>query len=62
MHPEFAEIIDETIRLRNQYFPNVKVSVLSNSTLLHKEKVFEALKKVDKKLPPEERIKQALKT
>ena len=50
MHPEFAEIIDETIRLRNQYFPNVKVSVLSNSTLLHKEKVFEALKKVDKNI------------
>ncbi len=46
-HPHFAEIISDTIRLRNQYCPNAKVSVLSNATLLHREAVFNALLQVD---------------
>ena len=47
MHPQFAEIIDDTIELRNKFFPNAKISVLSNAAQLGKAKVFEALKKVD---------------
>lgn len=47
LHPEFSEIIDETIATKNKYFPNLKISVLSNATMLHKDKIFEALKKVD---------------
>ena len=47
MNPYFAEIIDVTLRLRDEYFPNAKVSVLSNATLLDREKVTEALKKID---------------
>ena len=47
MNPDFAEIIDVTLRLRDEYFPNAKVSVLSNATLLDREKVTEALKKID---------------
>ncbi len=46
-HPHFAEIIDDTIRLRNKYCPEAKVSVLSNSTMLHRKQVCEALMKVD---------------
>ena len=46
-HPHFAGIIDDTIALRDKYFPNAKVSVLSNSTFIHKPEVFEALCKVD---------------
>jgi len=46
-HPDFAGIIDDTIEIRNKYFPSAKVSVLSNATMLHKKDVFEALKKVD---------------
>ena len=46
-HPDFAGIIDDTIEARDRYFPNAKVSVLSNATMLHKADVFEALKKVD---------------
>lgn len=46
-HPHFAEIIDDTIRLRDQYFPKAKVSVLSNSTFIHRHSVHEALMKVD---------------
>lgn len=47
LHPEFAGIIDDTIALRNRYFPNVKISVLSNSTRLGDEAVVAALRKVD---------------
>ena len=46
-HPLFNEIIEDTIRLRNQYCPTAKISVLSNSTFIHRPKVYEALKKVD---------------
>lgn len=46
-HPSFAEIIDDTIELRNQYFPKAEISVLSNSFFLGREKVFDALNKVD---------------
>lgn len=46
-HPHFAEIIDDTIRLRDKYCPDAKVSVLSNSTMLHREQVHEALMRVD---------------
>lgn len=46
-HPDFAGIIDDTIAVRDKYFPYAKVSVLSNATMLHKPDVFEALKKVD---------------
>lgn len=47
MHPEFAGIIDDTINLRNLYFPKTKIAVLSNATMLHKAAVFSALNKVD---------------
>ena len=46
-HPHFAEIIDDTIRLRDKYCPRAKVSVLSNSTMIHKAEVREALMRVD---------------
>ncbi len=47
IHPHFDEIIDDTISLRNKYCPEAKVSVLTNATLITRNKVFEALKKVD---------------
>lgn len=47
MHPHFPEIIEDTIALRNRYFPDAKVSVLSNATRITQPTVFEALKKVD---------------
>jgi len=47
LHPHFAEIIDSTIILRDKYCPGAKVSVLSNSTRIHKSAVHAALMKVD---------------
>lgn len=47
VHPMFAQIVDDTIALRDRYFPQVKISVLSNSTRLDDNRVVDALKKVD---------------
>ena len=46
-HPHFAGIIDDTICLRNQYCPRAKVSVLSNSTMIQRPEVHDALMRVD---------------
>ena len=46
-HPHFADIIRDTIRLRDCYCPKAKVSVLSNSTMIHRPEVHEALLLVD---------------
>ena len=47
MNPDFAAIIDITLELRDRYYPNAKVSVLSNATRIGREDVFQALRKVD---------------
>jgi len=44
LHPDFLGIIEDTIALRNQYCPQAKVSVLSNSTQLGRPDVVLALK------------------
>ena len=46
-HPHFAEIIDDTLQLRNEYCPQAKVSVLSNSTMIHRPSVHDALMRID---------------
>ena len=50
LHPEFAAIVDDTIRLRDRWFPQVKISVLSNSTRLSDPLVCGALRRVDNNL------------
>jgi wyosine [tRNA(Phe)-imidazoG37] synthetase (radical SAM superfamily) len=47
IHPEFEGIIEDTITLKNTYFPSAQVTVLSNASLLHKKSVFRALEQVD---------------
>lgn len=47
LHPDFAGVIDDTLALRDRYFPQVKVSVLCNSTRLHMPEVVDALLRVD---------------
>jgi wyosine [tRNA(Phe)-imidazoG37] synthetase (radical SAM superfamily) len=47
VHPDFAGVIDDTLALRDKYFPAVKVSVLTNSTQLHRADVVSALRRVD---------------
>lgn len=47
LHPEFEKIIDTTLYLRDHYYPEAKISVLSNATRIHDESVFRALNRVD---------------
>jgi wyosine [tRNA(Phe)-imidazoG37] synthetase (radical SAM superfamily) len=47
MHPDFPEIINDTIQLRDKYFPESKIAVLSNATGLGKQTVRSALMRVD---------------
>lgn len=47
IHPDFPEIVDIVICLRDRFYPEAKVSVLSNATMLSRDAVREALKKVD---------------
>ena len=46
-HPQFPEIISEALRLRDLYCPCAKVTVLSNATMIHHQKVRDALMLVD---------------
>lgn len=47
IHPEFEQIIDDTIELRNEICPSTRVSVLSNATMIGRESVRRALLRVD---------------
>lgn len=47
LHPDFEQVIEQTIALRDKYAPNAKISVLSNATQLHRPDVVRALKRVD---------------
>lgn len=48
MHPCFAEIIDDTLAVRDRLFPSAKVAVLSNATMIGREDVRHALERVDR--------------
>jgi wyosine [tRNA(Phe)-imidazoG37] synthetase (radical SAM superfamily) len=50
IHPQFAEINQEIISLRDTYFPDTKITCLSNSTQLHRNDVFTALQSIDNPL------------
>lgn len=45
-HPKFEGIINTTIELRNRYFPQADITILTNATLLHIESVNRALQKI----------------
>ena len=47
LHPEFKKVVEDVLRFRTLYFPEAKVSVLSNSTMAGKPQIAAALQKVD---------------
>ena len=47
INPDFPEMVDITLELRDKYYPGAVVSVLSNATMVYRDSVFEALRKVD---------------
>jgi len=50
IHPEFLGITEDTIKLRDTYFPNAKLTVLSNASLIKRPHVKEALYKFDNRI------------
>jgi len=50
LHPEFPGIIDDSLILRDKYFPEAKIAVLSNSTAITKPEIRRALLKVDQNI------------
>ncbi len=47
LHPDFAGIVEDTFALRNKFAPHAKVTVLSNSSMIHIPSVFQALQRLD---------------
>ena len=47
LHPDFTEIVDEALNIREKVMPKVKIAVLSNSTTCWHLKIKEALGKID---------------
>ena len=47
LNPEFPQIVELTLQLRDKFYPSARVSVLSNATRIGREDVFQALRKVD---------------
>lgn len=47
MHPDFTQIVDLTLHLRDRMLPKAVVSVLSNGSNLHRPEIASALRKVD---------------
>lgn len=47
LHPHFADIVDDVCALRDEFFPEAKISVLTNATQIVRQEVFDALCRVD---------------
>lgn len=47
LHPHFGAVVDRVLALRDRYYPQARVSVLTNATRLHDDEVVEALRRVD---------------
>ncbi len=47
MHPDFAGIVEDTVRIRDEYFPDCKITLLTNAVLLNTKKVRQAMSLLD---------------
>lgn len=47
LHPQFPQILDDVRALRDKFYPDAKVSVLTNSTRIFSPEVADALKRAD---------------
>ncbi|MFH1010495.1 MAG: radical SAM protein [bacterium] len=48
MHPDFAELVERVIELRNQWVPKARTALLSNGSMLHSAAVRAACAKLDR--------------
>jgi wyosine [tRNA(Phe)-imidazoG37] synthetase (radical SAM superfamily) len=47
LHPEFPGIMEDTLAIRDRFFPQARVTVLSNATRIGNNSIFNALLKAD---------------
>ena len=47
-HPDFLNIVRDTLALRDKYCPQAKVCLLTNATHLNRDDVFEAVRLIDR--------------
>lgn len=50
LHPEFSGLVDMVRELRDQYYPDAKTAMLSNSTTVLRDEVREGLHRLDKRI------------
>ena len=50
LHPNFNEIVDSVISLRDQFSANSKTAIISNSTLMNESSIRKAVSKLDVKI------------
>lgn len=50
LHRDFEGIIDDTVELRDKYFPKAKIALLTNSTTLESPKIRRTLAKIDQSI------------
>lgn len=58
-HPQFAQIVQQTLQLRQIWAPKAKIAVLSNGSQIHKPAVFDALMQVDDNILKLDTVNQA---
>ena len=49
-HPQFSELVDGLVTLRDRYVPAAKTAILSNASFLHIPSVWSAIQKLDLKI------------
>ncbi len=47
LHPQFPEAVDIVIALRDRFYPEAGISVLTNSTRIDRQEIADALRRVD---------------
>lgn len=50
LHPDFEKVLDNVIILRDKYYPETTISLLSNSTTLNDSHIFNCIAKVENPL------------
>ncbi len=50
LHPDFAEIVDGIIDIRDKYIPTAKLALLSNASTATNPKICETIKRFDKRI------------
>lgn len=59
LNPHFPEVVDRVIKIRNEYCPQARISILSNATQIHRPEIREALMKFDNNIQKLDTVSRA---